>query len=50
MLAKLTEIVTRFPKMLLTLGTNIFVGVKDNTSFGQQHKNSNIYVLARYSF
>lgn len=36
--------------MLLTLGTNIFVGVKDNTIFGQQHKNSNIYVLARYSF
>ena len=36
--------------MLLALGTNIFAGAKDNTTFGQQHKNSNIYVLTRYSF
>ena len=36
--------------MLLTLGVNIFAGVKDNTTFGQQQKNSNLYVLARYSF
>lgn len=36
--------------MLLALGTNIFVGVKDTTTFGQQHKNSNVYLLTRYSF
>src|SRR3989338_6033145 len=36
--------------MLLALGVNIFAGVKDNTTFGQQHKNSNLYVLARCSF
>lgn len=36
--------------MLLALGTNIFVGIKDDTTFGQQHKNSNMHVLARYSF
>ncbi len=36
--------------MLLALGVNIFAGVKDNTTFGQQHKNSNLYVVARYSF
>lgn len=36
--------------MLLALGVNIFAGVKDNTTFGQQHKNSNLYVFARYSF
>ena len=35
--------------MLLALGVNIFAGAKDNTTFGQQHKNSNLYVLARYS-
>ena len=36
--------------MLLSLGVNLFVGVKDNTSFGQHDKNDNIYALARYSF
>ena len=36
--------------MLLALGANIFAGVKDNATFGQQHKNSNIYVLTRHSF
>jgi hypothetical protein len=36
--------------MLLTLGVNIFTGVKGNTTFGQHHKDSNLYMLAKYSF
>ena len=36
--------------MLLSVGINIFTGVKNNTTFGQYHKDSNLYVLARYNF
>lgn len=36
--------------MLLAVGANLFVGIKDDSSLGQHDKNDNIYVLARYSF
>ena len=36
--------------MLIAAGANIFAGVKDDTALGQNDKNDNVYVLARYSF
>ena len=36
--------------MLLAVGANLFVGVKDDSALGQHDKNDNIYVLARYTF
>ena len=36
--------------MLLIVGANLFVGVKDDSSLGQHDKNDNIYLTARYNF
>ena len=36
--------------LLSVIGMNIFTGDKNNTTFGQHKKDSNIYVTVRYSF
>jgi len=45
------EISYNFTDNLLgVIGMNIFTGAKDDTTFGQHKKDTNIYVTARYSF